>query len=104
MNNINVIVDHNIPKHKLINRIDNFIKQEKNKFEDKVRDFKLSWEEDTANVSGKIMGNKIDAKIHVEDSQVSVQGHLPLLALGFKSKIEDEIREKLISLTNYSFQ
>lgn len=101
MNNINVIVDHNIPKHKLINRIDNFLKEQKERFNDKVNDFKLSWEDDTAMVSGKLMGNKIDAKIHVEDSQVSVQGKLPLLVLGFKSKIEDEIREKLISLTNY---
>jgi putative polyhydroxyalkanoate system protein len=65
------------------------------KYGEQVSSLEQSWAGDTLNFAMTTYGFKITGHLHVEESQVKVDGDLPFAAAMFKGKIEGSIHDEL---------
>ena len=95
MPKIQVNQAHTLGQEQAIARLQQFLPKLKDRFQDKVSDLQESWQGPNLDFSFKAMGFKIAGKLAVTDSDVKLQQDLPLAAMLFKGKIEEQIREQL---------
>lgn len=62
---------------------------------DKANDVEQRWDGDALHFGFKAVGMKITGRITVVDDHLAVDAELPLTAMMFKGKIEEEIRRQL---------
>jgi len=90
-----VNVPHTLAQSEAKSRMERFAEMLETKFQDKVSDLSQSWAGDTLTFGFKTFGIKIGGTIDVNDSNLAVQGDIPVTAMVFKGKIESDIREQL---------
>jgi hypothetical protein len=72
-----------------------FIQRMREKHPDKVRDLEESWEGEALRFAFSTYGFKIRGVLHVQPEQVQVETELPLAAMMFRGRLEQEFRETL---------
>ena len=100
MARFNITIPHHLPEKEAINRIKNLLHKLRKEFSDKISSIREEWEGNLAKFSFSIKGISISGKLTVNSSQVHLEGKLPLLAIPFKGKIENTIREEATKLLN----
>jgi hypothetical protein len=67
----------------------------KEEHKDQVSDLQESWQGNRLDYSFKTFGLKVRGAVEVHEDNVAVHTDLPLAAIMFKGRIEQEIRETL---------
>jgi|ERR1051325_250095 hypothetical protein len=67
-------------------------------FGDKADDVQHEWKADTLYFKGKARGFSVDGTIEITDSDVIVDGKLPLLARPFESRIRETVEREVQSM------
>ena len=98
MPNIKVKVDHSLAQEEALKRIKKIFDKLKDDFKDKITDVQESWNGNSSDFSFKIMGLLMKGKLAVSQSDVILDGKIPLTALPFKGLIESKIREEAENL------
>lgn len=95
MPSINADVSHSLGKDEAIERLKSFGENIREKYKDQVSDLEDSWAGDTLNFSFKSFGFKVSGTIEVGEDSVTLNGKLPIAAMVFKGKIQQEFVEQL---------
>ncbi len=98
MPKINVDIQHNLDKNEATERVKGLLNKMKTDYGDMVQNLEESWTDNKASFSFKAMGMAIKGILDVDDSNVVLDGKIPLTALPFKKTIEDKIREEATKL------
>jgi hypothetical protein len=94
MPKINVVVHHDLPENVAAERIRSMIPTLKQQFSGMVTDLNETWTGKKGQFSFKVKGMDVNGEIEVKENKVIVDGEIPLLALPFKGRIEDTIKEQ----------
>lgn len=94
MPSIHLQIPHQLPKEEALVRIRTLLQNVKHKFGDKVTDVQEEWDGDSGSFSFSIMGFDVSGKLNVSNSQVGLDGKIPVAASLFKSKIKSVIMEE----------
>ena len=95
MAKLSVAVPHSLSKEEAAERLQNRFLQLREQHGNHVQDFQGQWEGDRLRCSFSTLGVNVRAAVTVEPSQVTIDTELPMLAMMFKGKIEQEIRSEL---------
>lgn len=91
MPSIKVSVPHQLTQEEAKIRISKLIADSRVKFDGQVSGLQENWTGYTDNFRFSAMGFSVDGKLEVQPADVLVEINLPWPALGFKSRIENEI-------------
>lgn len=72
-----------------------FIQRMREKHPDKVRDLEESWNGDTLTFAFSTFGFKLRGTLQVQPQHVQMDAELPLAAIMFRGRLEQEFRETL---------
>ncbi|QDU93000.1 polyhydroxyalkanoic acid system family protein [Lignipirellula cremea] len=95
MPNMNIVVPNPLGKEAAKTKLKNFLETVRSKYKDQVSNLEETWVDDTLNYSFKTYGFAIKGQLIVEESQVVVNGALPMAAFAFRGKIEQSIKTEL---------
>ena len=95
MPSINIAVPHTHGQQGAFDRLHGFMAKMKEQYKDNVSDLQESWQGNRLDYSFKTFGLKVRGAVEVQEQQVVVNADLPLAAIMFKGKIEQEIRGTL---------
>jgi len=87
-------IPHSLTQAEAFSRIQQFLPELKTRHSDKISDIKESWSGTTGTFKFIVSGFDVSGTIEVLDSVIVINGNLPMLALMFKSTIENTIREQ----------
>jgi len=91
MSKLSITIPHNLTQSEALNQIQKFLPELKEKHADKISDLQESWSGSTGTFELKISGFKVSGTLKVTDSAVIIDGTIPLLAVAFRSQIENAI-------------
>jgi len=89
-----IAIDHHTTRAKARQQIDQKITALLSRFGGQAEDLEHSWTGDTLQFKGKARGFSLQGTVEVTDSEVIIQGKLPLLAKPFEPKIADAVRKE----------
>ncbi|HIQ23333.1 MAG TPA: hypothetical protein EYH34_19085 [Planctomycetes bacterium] len=95
MPEIAVAVPHQLDQAEATRRLQHGAGVLKNTFSGHFSDLEENWDGDAVQFAFKTFGMNVQGKVTSEPSQVTVNLTLPLVAMMFKGKIEEQIREQL---------
>jgi len=95
MPSIKIVVPHAHGQQQASDRLLGFMTQMKQQYKDQVSDLQETWQENRLDYSFRTFGLKVRGAVEVQEQQVSLHADLPLAAIMFKGKIEQEIRSTL---------
>lgn len=95
MPSINAEVPHTLGQQEAIERLKGFSESIRNRYKDQVSDLEDSWDGPTLTFSFKSFGFKISGTLEVGEESVVLNGNLPIAAMVFKGKIQQEFTEQL---------
>ena len=98
MPKFSVDVPHTLGREAAIEKLDTLMQRVADMYRDQVKDIKQDWEGNTLLFSFRTLGMTISGQTVVDDDQVAVNGKLPIAAMMFKGKIENDIRTQLEKL------
>lgn len=98
MPGIHVSVPHQLGRQEAVNRIRNIVGDLQKQFADKISKVEESWSEKGASFSFEVMGFPVSGTLEVGPDLVQLDGKIPLLAMPFKDKIENTIRDQMKSM------
>ena len=87
-----ISVPHNLGADEARNRIKRLAETLIRENKGKIKDIQESWVDHTARFSFHVLGFSVAGSLHVEESQVRLEGKFPLAALPFKKGIEKDIK------------
>ena len=93
-----VTVPYKLNKTEAVKRIKNLLLELQTEYKGQVSDVKSRWTDSQAIYSFKMNGLQIKGTILINDRNVIVNGKLPLIAMAFRSQIENIIRQKATEL------
>jgi len=100
MPSIHVHIPHQLSKEEALERIQTLLQRVKSQFGDKVKDVQEEWHGDSGSFSFSIMGFDVSGKLNVSNSQVGLDGKIPVAAAFFKGKIKSVIMEEAQKVLN----
>lgn len=95
MPRMSLTVPHRLSQADAAQRMRSFIQRMREKHPDKVRDLEESWNGDSLSFAFSTFGFKIRGTLHVQPQHVQVDAELPLAAMMFRGRLEQEFRETL---------
>jgi hypothetical protein len=95
MPELSVAVPHQLEQDEATQRLKDRASFLKDTFSEHVTDLEEQWDEDAMNFAFKAYGMKVKGSVASEPSAVRVNVNLPLVAMMFKGKIEEQIKEQL---------
>lgn len=95
MPKLSLTVPHTLEQPEAENRIKTLISKLKDRHGANVSDLVEEWVGNVLKFGFKTFGFKVGGTMSVDDKGVNVQGDIPLAAMMFKGRIENEIRETL---------
>lgn len=95
MPKLQVRIPHSLTADEARSRLHRYAEAMQARHGDKVSDMDQRWDGDDLLFGFKTLGMKISGRIAVVETHFDFDGDLPLTAMMFKSKIEDEIRRQL---------
>ena len=93
-----VTISHKQNKTEAVRRIKNLLLELQADYKGQISDVKSKWTNSQAIYSFKMNGLQIKGAILISDKNVIVNGKLPLIAMAFRSQIENIIRQKATEL------
>jgi hypothetical protein len=100
MPSFNVAVPHRLGQELALARVRNFAESVERDYADQVSQMQSVWNGNQLNFNFLASGKPISGVLTVEDSAVSVTGPLPFVAILFRGRIEQSIRDELTKLLN----
>ena len=88
-------VPHQLSREEAIERLKGFASMVKEKYAEQFKDLNEEWKEHSVEFGFNTFGMEIKAALAVGKDSVDVDGELPLAAMLFKGKIEQEVRQAL---------
>ena len=98
MPKIKVDIEHSIGQELALERIKGLLGKLKTDYQDTFTDLVENWNGNASDFSFKVMGMKVHGNLLITTNSVNLNGDLPLMAIPFKNKIEDKIREEALKL------
>jgi len=95
MPRMSLTVPHSLSQEVAAQRMRTFIQRMREKHPDRVRDLEESWNGDSLTFAFSTFGFKIRGTLAVQPHQVQVDTELPLAAMMFRGRLEQEFRETL---------
>jgi hypothetical protein len=87
---------HNLNKEEAYTRLDSFLTELKDKYQDHISNLNQNWvNDDQMDFGVNIMGFNLNGSVYLKEHEVVLDGKLPFLARAFSSKIEEKIKENL---------
>jgi len=93
-----ITVAHTLGEQEAVARLQQFLEKVRDKFQGQVSDLEESWQGAVLNFAFKTFGFKIKGNMEVKEGEVTLQQDLPIAAMMFKGKIEEQIRHELTKL------
>ena len=100
MPSFNVSVPHSLGQESALARVRNFAESVERDYADQVSQMQSAWSGNQLNFNFLASGKPISGVLTVEDASVSVTGPLPFIAILFRGRIEQSIRDELTKLLN----
>ncbi len=94
----NVSVPHTLGREAALVRVRQFLDQVRQDYGDDVSDVRGQWNENQLEFGFAARGLAVRGTLVVEEQQVQVTGPLPLAAMFFRGRIEQQIRQELEKL------
>ncbi len=91
MQEFRVSLEHALDENDARGRIQGFLSQLKSQYQEQITDIKESWTDDVIRFAFRLYGLPVEGNLYVASQEVCLEGKIPLLALPFKSKIEEVI-------------
>ncbi len=98
MPSINADVPHSLGQQAALERLKGFSASIRDRYKDQVSDLEESWEGETLNFSFKSFGFKISGNLAVGEESVKLHGNLPIAAMIFKGKIQQEFSDQIAKI------
>ena len=98
MPKFSVNVAHGMGQEAAIEKIDSLMTRVAEVYRDQIKDVQQCWDDNILNFSFRTLGLTITGQSIVDEDQVTVEGKLPIAAMMFKGKIENDIRTQLQKL------
>jgi len=95
MPRIQIVVPHGHGQETASQRLLGFMAEMKQQHQDKVSDLQENWSENRLDYSFRTFGLAVRGAVEVHATEVALHADLPLAAVMFKGKIEQEIRSTL---------
>jgi putative polyhydroxyalkanoate system protein len=95
MPKISIAVPHALSQEDATTRLQGILEKIKERHASQVSDLQESWQGNVLNFAFKTFGFNVKGAMHVEPSQVRVEGDLPFAAMMFKGRIESEVKDTL---------
>src|SRR4029079_2982687 len=95
MPSYHVAVPHTLGPNTARARVEQFLDAVQRDYAEQVRNVSGEWEENQLHFRFVTSGLNISGSLLVEENQVEVTGSLPLVAVLFRGKIEQQIRGEL---------
>ncbi|RPI18172.1 MAG: hypothetical protein EHM58_06505 [Ignavibacteriae bacterium] len=99
MSDLNIIISHRLAREEIIKRINDYAFKAKNEYNWVIKELSIKWNDNIGKIKAHVKDKDITGEITVTDDSIILKGDIPSLSIGFESKIESEIRERLIQLT-----
>jgi hypothetical protein len=94
----NVSVLHNLGREAALLRVQQFLDQVRHNYGDDVSDVRGQWNDNQLDFGFAARGLAVRGMLVVEEQAVQVTGPLPLAAMFFRGRIEQQIRQELEKL------
>lgn len=98
MNKITITVVHNLTRDEAVSRIKNLLHDLKTQHAEKIGELHEEWERNTGKFNFSAMGFPVSGTLIVKPLQVEISGNLPLIAIPFKEKIANMIKNRAETL------
>jgi hypothetical protein len=98
MPKLNVEVPHSLPQDEATRRLKDSFTSVRDTYQSHLSDFQEKWGDHQLDFSLTTFGMTISGNVVSAPSSVNVVADLPMMALMFKGKIEERIREHLSQL------
>ncbi|HEX7707756.1 MAG TPA: polyhydroxyalkanoic acid system family protein [Thermoanaerobaculia bacterium] len=91
---MHVTVDHKTTRQAARSKIELRLSHLLGQFGAKVDELEHEWIGDTLHFKGKARGMKVEGTVEVTESEVVIDGKLPLIAMPFESKIKQAVKQE----------
>jgi hypothetical protein len=98
MSAFNVSVGHTLGRDAALARVQQFLDQVRQNYGNDVSDVRGDWNDNRLEFGFAARGLAVRGTLLVEDHAVHVSGPLPLAAMFFRGRIEQQIRQELEKL------
>ena len=95
MPTLSVAVSHTLGQEQAIQRLKEQFASIKGRFGEHVSDSAEEWDGNVLRYRFTALGIQVQGTVTSEDSEVKVTASLPLVAMPFKGRIEQQIRDEL---------
>ncbi len=95
MPKILMAIPHNLTEEEAAHRLRTRFVELQEQHGHQLQDFEGEWNGNSLKYRFKAMGVPVGGAVNVEPSRVRVDAELPIIAMMFKGKIEQEIRNEL---------
>ena len=95
MGQLTMEVPHDLGKEEAGARLTSFLEQKRDEYEEHMGGLEADWTGEELTFSFAAVGMKVNGNMVVEDDCVRINAKLPLVAMMFKGKIEQTIRDEL---------
>lgn len=95
MGQLTMEVPHNLGKEEAGARLTGFLEQKRDEYSEHLGGLEADWTGEELTFSFATTGIKVNGNMVVEDGCVRINAKLPLVAMMFKGKIEQTIRNEL---------
>jgi hypothetical protein len=86
-----IAVPHNTTRSRAKKIVDERLRGLEKRYGHQAKDLEYEWHGDTLHVSGKAKGFSLKGTVEVTDTDIILDGKLPLLAKPFESKIRQTV-------------
>lgn len=101
MAKIKMQIGHHFPKDEALSRIKRLLSQLQEQFAAQINDLQEHWNGDRGDFSFSVMGMSVSGVLRVTDSNVEIEGDLPMAVALFKGRIESAIRANVEGLLSH---
>ncbi|NLY01800.1 MAG: hypothetical protein GXY83_37420 [Rhodopirellula sp.] len=98
MPKLSLAVPHNLTEEEATQRLQTRFGELQQEHGQHLQDFEGDWNGASMTYRFKATGVKVSGTVNVEPSQVRIDAQLPIVAMMFKGRIEQEIRNELVSV------
>lgn len=98
MPKIKINVPHKVSQEEVIKRLKNFSAELKKEHGDTISNLQERWENNKVEIDLSVKGISTKISMEITPQELIIIGKIPLIALPFKGKIEQTIKDKVEEL------
>jgi hypothetical protein len=93
-----IAIPHNTTKAKARQIIEKRLKNAEKQYGHMAQELDYDWKGDVLSLSGKAKGLSVKGTVEVTESDIIINGRLPLIAMPFEKKIRQEVEKEAESM------